>query len=114
MAHSHHCISARAPTHSRALEPSRSGTGRRSTLQRDTLAELTEAVFDLAREHIGALIVLPQRDPLDPYLRGGVPVDALSEVRKSCGLCSSPPAPTHDGALVLRTQRIEQAACFLP
>ena len=33
--------------------------GRRSTLQRDTLAELTEAVFDLAREHIGALIVLP-------------------------------------------------------
>src|SRR5439155_10461460 len=25
-----------------------------------------------------------------------------------------PPTPTHDGALVLRTQRIEQAACFLP
>ena len=25
-----------------------------------------------------------------------------------------PPAPTHDGAVVLRTQRIDQAACFLP
>ena len=30
-----------------------------------------DAVFDLAREHIGALIVLPQRDPLDLYLRAG-------------------------------------------
>src|SRR6266568_5357416 len=87
--------------------------GRRSTLQRDTLAELTEAVFDLAREHIGALIVLPQRDPLDPYLRGGVPVDALVS-REVLRALFQPPPPTHDGALVLRTQRIEQAACFLP
>jgi len=87
--------------------------GRRSTLQRDTLAELTEAVFDLAREHIGALIVLPQRDPLDPYLRGGVPVDALVS-REVLRALFQPPTPTHDGALVLRTQRIEQAACFLP
>jgi len=46
--------------------------GRRSTLHRETLAEITDAVFDLAREHIGALIVLPQRDPLDLYLRGGI------------------------------------------
>ncbi len=87
--------------------------GRRSTLQRDTLAELTEAVFDLAREHIGALIVLPQRDPLDLYLRGGVPVDALVS-REVLRALFQPPTPTHDGALVLRTQRIEQAACFLP
>jgi len=87
--------------------------GRRSTLQRDTLAELTEAVFDLAREHIGALIVLPQRDSLDPYLRGGVPVDALVS-REVLRALFQPPTPTHDGALVLRTQRIEQAACFLP
>jgi diadenylate cyclase len=87
--------------------------GRRSTLQRDTLAELTEAVFDLARERIGALIVLPQGDPLDPYLRGGVPVDAVVS-REVLRALFQPPTPTHDGALVLRTQRIEQAACFLP
>jgi diadenylate cyclase len=87
--------------------------GRRSTLHRATLAELTDAVFDLAREHIGALIVLPQRDPLDLYLRGGVPVDALMS-REVLRALFQPPAPTHDGAVVLRTQRIEQAACFLP
>jgi diadenylate cyclase len=87
--------------------------GRRSTLHRETLAELTDAVFDLAREHIGALIVLPQRDPLDLYLRGGVPVDALMS-REVLRALFQPPAPTHDGAVVLRTQRIDQAACFLP
>ena len=87
--------------------------GRRSTLHRATLAELTDAVFDLAREHIGALIVLPQRDPLDLYLRGGVPVDALMS-REVLRALFQPPAPTHDGAVVLRTQRIDQAACFLP
>ena len=87
--------------------------GRRSTLHRETLAELTDAVFDLAREHIGALIVLPQRDPLDLYLRGGVPVDALMS-REVLRALYQPPAPTHDGAVVLRTQRIDQVACFLP
>jgi uncharacterized protein (TIGR00159 family) len=87
--------------------------GRRSTLQRDTLTEVTDAVFDLARDKIGALIVLPQRDPLDIYLRGGIPVDALVS-REVLRALFQPPAPTHDGALVLRAQRIEQAACFLP
>jgi diadenylate cyclase len=87
--------------------------GRRSTLHRATLSELTDAVFDLAREHIGALIVLPQRDPLDLYLRGGVLVDALMS-REVLRALFQPPAPTHDGAVVLRTQRIDQAACFLP
>jgi diadenylate cyclase len=87
--------------------------GRRSTLHRATLAELTDAVFDLAREHIGALIVLPQRDPLDLYLRGGVAVDAMMS-REVLRALFQPPAPTHDGAVVLRAQRIDQAACFLP
>ena len=87
--------------------------GRRSTLQRDTLAEVTDAVFDLARDKIGALIVLPQRDPLDTYLRGGIQVDALVS-REVLRALFQPPAPTHDGAVVLRAQRIEQAACFLP
>ena len=87
--------------------------GRRSTLQRDTLTAVTDAVFDLARDKIGALIVLPQRDSLEMYLRGGIQVDALVS-REVLRALFQPPAPTHDGALVLRAQRIEQAACFLP
>jgi diadenylate cyclase len=87
--------------------------GRWRTLERDTLTEVTDAVFDLARDKIGALLVLPQRDPLDTYLRGGIQVDALVS-REVLRALFQPPAPTHDGALVLRAQRIEQVACFLP
>jgi uncharacterized protein (TIGR00159 family) len=87
--------------------------GRRSMVQKETLSEITEAVFDLAREHIGALIVLPQRDPIEPHLRGGVQVDAQMS-REVLRALFQPPAPTHDGAVVLRAQRIDQAACFLP
>jgi diadenylate cyclase len=87
--------------------------GRRSTIQKETLSEVTNAVFDLARERIGALIVLPQRDPLELHLRGGVQVDAQMS-REVLRALFQPPAPTHDGAVVLRTQRIDQAACFLP
>src|SRR5919202_1701958 len=87
--------------------------GRRSTLQQDTLAQVTDAVFDLARDKIGALIVLPQYDPLDMYLRDGIQVDALVS-REVLRALFQPSAPTHDGALVIRMQRIEQVACFLP
>src|SRR2546421_7163434 len=87
--------------------------GRWSTLQRDTLTEVTDAVFDLARDKIGALIVLPQHDPLDMYLRDGIQVDALVS-REVLRALFQPPAPTHDGALGLRMERIEHAACFLP
>ncbi len=88
--------------------------GRRSTtLPGETLAEVTEAVFELARERIGALIVLPQVDPLDLYLHDGVHVDALIS-RAVIRALFQPPAPTHDGAVIIRGARIEQAACFLP
>jgi DNA integrity scanning protein DisA with diadenylate cyclase activity len=55
------------------------------------------AVFDLARDKLGALLVLSQRDPLDTYLRGGLQVDALVSQEL---LRFQPPAPTHDGAKV--------------
>ena len=87
--------------------------GRRRTLQQDTLTEVTNAVFDLAHDKLGALIVLPQGDPLETHLRGGIPIDAVVS-RELLRTLFQPPTPTHDGAVVLRAQRIEQAACFLP
>ncbi|MGE3539020.1 MAG: diadenylate cyclase CdaA [Candidatus Tectimicrobiota bacterium] len=87
--------------------------GRRHTPQGETLTEVSDTAFDLARDKIGALIVLPQHDPLEPYLRGGIQVDAILS-RELLRALFQPPTPTHDGAVVLRAQRIEQAACFLP
>jgi uncharacterized protein (TIGR00159 family) len=87
--------------------------GHRTLLQREALTEMTEAVFAMARDNVGALVVLPQHDPLDPHLRGGLWVDALVSQEVLRALLQ-PPVPTHDGAVVLRANRIERAACFLP
>jgi uncharacterized protein (TIGR00159 family) len=87
--------------------------GRRNLLQREALTELMEAVFAMARDKIGALVVLARHDPLEAYLLGGVRVDALVS-REVLRALLQPPAPTHDGAVVLRANRLERAACFLP
>jgi uncharacterized protein (TIGR00159 family) len=87
--------------------------GQPVTLQRETLAELAETLFEMAREKVGALIVLPGRDPIEEHLREGIQLEALVS-RELIRTLFQPPAPTHDGAVVIRGNRVERAACFLP
>jgi uncharacterized protein (TIGR00159 family) len=87
--------------------------GQPVALQREMLVEITETVFDMAREKVGALIVLPRHDPIEEYLREGVQLEALVS-RELIRTLFQPPAPTHDGAVVIRANHIERAACFLP
>lgn len=87
--------------------------GQPITLQRETLVEITETVFDMAHEKVGALLVLPGRDPIDEYLREGVLLEALVS-RELIRTLFQPPSPTHDGAVLIRANQVERAACFLP
>jgi diadenylate cyclase len=87
--------------------------GQPVALQREMLVEITETVFDMAREKVGALIVLPRHDPIEEYLREGVQLEALVS-RELIRTLFQPPAPTHDGAAVIRANHLERAACFLP
>jgi uncharacterized protein (TIGR00159 family) len=87
--------------------------GQPVALQREMLVEITETVFDMAREKVGALIVLPRHDPIEEYLREGVQLEALVS-RELIRTLFQPPAPTHDGAVVIRANHLERAACFLP
>jgi uncharacterized protein (TIGR00159 family) len=87
--------------------------GQPIALRRETLVEITETVFDMAREKVGALIVFPGRDPIEEYLREGVLLEALAS-RELIRTLFQPPSPTHDGAVVIRANRVERAACFLP
>jgi uncharacterized protein (TIGR00159 family) len=87
--------------------------GQPITLQRETIADLTETLFDMAREKVGALIVLPGREPIEEHLREGVQLEALVS-RELVRTLFQPPSPTHDGAVLIRGNRVERAACFLP
>ena len=76
----------------------------------DTLAE---AVFVLAKSHCGAIIALQRTDQLDDHLSNGTPMEALL----SAPLLSSifhDGNPLHDGAILIRNERISMASCLLP
>lgn len=87
--------------------------GQRVVSQRETLAEVTDAVFGMARNKVGALVVLPGRDAIETHLHGGLQVEALVS-RELLHTLFQPPAPTHDGAAMIRGNRVQRAACFLP
>lgn len=74
---------------------------------------ILDAVDILAARRIGALIVLEGDQTLRAYEEGSKPVDALV----TAGLLVSiftPGGPLHDGAVIVRGDRIVVAGAFLP
>jgi uncharacterized protein (TIGR00159 family) len=79
----------------------------------DFLDELAELAFSLAHRRIGALFVLPGREPLDRLLEGGIFLDG----RVSDALLRSlvdPGTPGHDGAIVIRGGKVARFGVHLP
>jgi diadenylate cyclase len=66
-----------------------------------------------SREHVGALIVLERQVALDEIIAGGKPLDALVSAELLRAVFS-PASRLHDGAAVIRGERIVAAGCWLP
>lgn len=78
-----------------------------------SLEEIVRASVALANRKIGALIVIERDVSLKDYVEIGIPLDA----RVSKELLLSifhPTSPIHDGAIVIRGNRVVAAGCFLP
>lgn len=75
--------------------------------------ELIEAVFGMARNKVGALIAIEREVGLSSYVEGGVPLDGevSAELLKTIFW---PGTPLHDGAVVIRQERIAAAGCLFP
>lgn len=74
---------------------------------------VVDGLCRLAEEKMGALIVLPGREPITPHVRGGVEVGG----RLSIPLLHSifhPASAGHDGAVVLRGGDVERLGVHLP
>lgn len=78
-----------------------------------TAGIIAETAGDLAKKHIGALMVIQGDDPLDRHLTGGVPLNG--EVSEPL-LASifDPHSPGHDGAVVMKDDRMVMFGCHLP
>ncbi len=71
------------------------------------------AAKDLAREKVGALIVIERSTKLGEYIKSGVYVDAAISPHILRNLFFNK-APLHDGAVIIRDGRVCAAGCFLP
>src|SRR3977135_2219125 len=87
--------------------------GRGSASESDTYDDIVLAANLFSQHQTGALIVIEREIGLRTYIESGVPLDA----RLSYDLLATifrPSAPLHDGAVIVRKDRIAAAACFLP
>ena len=72
-----------------------------------------EACDTLSRRGHGALMVFERDTGLQDYIDKGVKVDAATSPGLLVGIFL-PDSPLHDGAVILRSGRVEAARCVLP
>lgn len=75
--------------------------------------DIVLACSHFAGQKIGALIVLERQISLLTYIESGVAMDARVGYDVLVSIFQ-PGAPLHDGAVIVRKNRIAAAACFLP
>ncbi len=77
------------------------------------VAEVVRSVENLSRRRVGALIVFMGETGLKEYVESGVELDALLSAELLINIFE-PNTPLHDGAVIVRGNRILAAACYLP
>ena len=78
-----------------------------------TLNEITRACVEMAKVRTGALIVIEQNHPLTEYERTGIDVDGVVTSQLLINIFEHN-TPLHDGAVIIRGDRITSATCYLP
>ena len=74
---------------------------------------VVEAVTDFSAEKTGALIIFERSTKLGDVIKTGTVIDALPVAYMIKNIFFNK-APMHDGALIIRSNRLYSAGCFLP
>lgn len=78
-----------------------------------TISEIIKATYELAKTKTGALIVMEQEVALGEYERTGIPIDAVVSSQLLINIFEHN-TPLHDGAIIVRGDRVIAATCYLP
>lgn len=78
-----------------------------------TVNEITRACVEMSKVKTGALIVIEQKESLAEYERTGIDVDGLVTSQLLINIFEHN-TPLHDGAVIIRGNRITSATCYLP
>ena len=75
--------------------------------------EIVKATYEMAKVKTGALIVIEQDVALGEYERTGIALDSMISSQLLINIFEHN-TPLHDGAIILRGDRIVSATCYLP
>lgn len=78
-----------------------------------TIEELVKASYAMGKVKTGALIVIEDEISLSEYVRTGIDVDALLTSQLLINIFEKN-TPLHDGAVIVRGDRVVSATCYLP
>lgn len=78
-----------------------------------TVSEIVRAAFEMGKVKTGALIVIERETPLQEIERTGIDVDGIVTSQLLINIFEHN-TPLHDGAVVIRGNRITAATCYLP
>ena len=78
-----------------------------------TAEEIVRACFDMGAAYTGALIVIEQDMVLEEYAKTGIEVDGLVTSQLLVNIFEHN-TPLHDGAVIIRGDRVVSATCYLP
>lgn len=82
-------------------------------LSEKSVAELIRAVFEMSEVKTGALIIIEQEENLKEFERTGIPLDSVLTSQLLVNIFEHN-TPLHDGAVIIRHNRIVAATCYLP
>lgn len=78
-----------------------------------TIDELVKASYEMAKHKTGAIIVIEQEINLQDYINTGIDIDAFVSNQLLINIFEHN-TPLHDGAVIIRGNRIVSATCYLP
>jgi diadenylate cyclase len=89
------------------------GKGKDERFSEKTASEITKAAFEMGAVRTGALMVIEQDMVLEEYVKTGIQVDGLVTSQLLINIFEHN-TPLHDGAVIIRGNRIVSATCYLP
>ncbi len=89
------------------------GDDKHSRISEATISEIVGAAMDMSKAKTGALIVIERDVALGEYESTGIGVDAVCTKPLLVNIFEKN-TPLHDGAVIVRNNRVVSATCYLP
>ena len=96
-----------------AVLPFESAARAEDAITEKTIEEIAKACSAMGKVKTGALIVIEQEESLSEYERTGIDVDAVLSSQLLINIFEHN-TPLHDGAVIVRGNRVVSATCYLP